>query len=273
MKNDSQFQPAKLLTIGGSDSGGAAGIQADLKTWTALAVYGMSVVTAVTAQNSMQVTAVHYSPPDLVTAQIDAVLSDYGAQALKTGFIGKTDLIKVISSGIQEYKPAHVVIDPVLVNHQSQPMFLPGVVEAYRTHLLPLAGLVTPNWAEALLLSRVPASALPHQENILEVINRLHALGARHILITGVHRDGLVIDTYSNGSQHQQLPRPWIETENSHGSGDTLSAAICAYLAQGDSMVDAILQAQKFTAKALQAARHWRLGKGHGPLSHFSQAD
>jgi len=270
MINEGQTEPPKLLTIGGSDSGGAAGIQADLKTWTALAVYGMSVITAVTAQNSVEVAAVQYLPPDLVTAQIDAVLSDYGAQAVKTGFIGQADLVEAISNRLRQYQPTHVVIDPVLVNHQHLPMFPPNVIEAYRSRLLPVADLITPNWPEALLLSYLPTATLPDEDNISEVTDRLHALGARHVLITGTRRNGFVCDAYSDGAQQHQLLALWIETANSHGNGDTLSAAICAYLAQGHPMLDAVRKAQKFTAAALQAARLWHLGKGHGPLSHFS---
>ncbi len=262
-------QPPKVLTIGGSDSGGAAGVQADLKTWTALKVYGMSAITAVTAQNSVEVTAVHYLPPDSVAAQIEAVLADYGALAVKTGFIGKVNLIERISNKIEEYQPAHVLIDPVLVNHKSQSMFDPSVSEAYCTHLLPLAGIITPNWAEAILLSGLPASSPPNQENLIEAVARFHDHGSHHVLITGIRQGDLIIDYFSNGKQLQQLPTPWIDTQNRHGSGDTLTAAICAFLAQADSMLDAILKAQRFTTNALEAAKHWHLGKGHGPLSHF----
>ena len=262
-------QPAKVLTIGGSDSGGAAGIQADLKTWTALGVYGMSVITAVTAQNSVQVTDVHYPPSTILTAQITAVLSDYGAAAVKTGFLGKSDLIKLISAALQEYQPAHIIIDPVLVNHQSRPMFAEDVAAAYRTDLLPQASLITPNWAEAVLLAQLPTFSLPQQENIHEAISRLHSFGASRVLITGIHQEDEVIDVYSDGRQQQLLPSIWIATENRHGSGDTLSAAICAFLAQGDPMVAAIRKAQKYTAEALQNAKYWHLGNGHGPLSHF----
>ncbi len=270
MDTESQTQPTKVLTIGGSDSGGAAGIQADLKTWTALGIYGMSVITAVTAQNSVEVTAVHYPPPDLVTAQIDAVLSDYGAHAVKTGFIGKVELIEVINYGLRKYQPSHIVIDPVLVNHQRRPMFPSSVSEAYCTHLLPLASLITPNWAEASLLAQLPPSASPSQKNIDAAISRLHAFGAQNVLLTGIRQKSTIIDYYSDGSQQQQLPTPWIETENRHGSGDTLSAAICAFLAQQIPMLEAIIKAQRFTARSLEAAKHWQLGNGHGPLAHFS---
>jgi len=270
MIGEDQSQPVKLLTIGGSDSGGAAGIQADLKTWTALRAYGMSVITAVTAQNSVEVSVVQYLSPDHVIAQIDAVMLDYGAQAVKTGFIGRADLVQAVADGLGKHQPAYIIVDPVLVNHQNSRMFPPVVTEAYYNHLLPLADLITPNWAEALLLCNIPADTKPNTDNISEVMRQLHTLGARQVLITGTVLDGILFDTFSDGLQQQKLVTPWIETENSHGSGDTLSAAICTYLARGYIVFDAIIEAQEFTSAALQAARLWHLGKGHGPLSHFT---
>ncbi|MDX1413694.1 MAG: bifunctional hydroxymethylpyrimidine kinase/phosphomethylpyrimidine kinase [Candidatus Promineifilaceae bacterium] len=269
MEVEAESQPVKVLTVGGSDSGGAAGIQADLKTWTALAAYGMSVITTVTAQNSLEVTAVQFISPELVKSQIAAIFDDYGAEAVKTGLIGDTDLIKVISTMLFDHEPNHIIIDPVLVNHRQQAMFSPHVVEAYRSLLLPLADLVTPNWTEALLLSGSSAAEAPDHDTIPRVIDQLHVLGARHVLITGMRQGSSVADIYSNNERQLLLPMPWIETDNTHGSGDTLSAAICAKLAQGLSMLEAIQQAQTFTAAALRAARDWRMGKGHGPLSHF----
>lgn len=261
--------PPKVLTIGGSDSGGAAGIQADLKTWTALAVYGMSAITAVTAQNSTAITAVHYLPPNLVSAQITAVLSDYDAAAIKTGFIGKSQLVAAVASSLQEYEPGSIVIDPVLVSHKGQPMFHAEVVTAYRRSLIPLATLITPNWPEALLLVDLPPSSSPSPQNIDVVLSRLHKIGAPAVLLKGIKLDDSIVDYFSQPDMIKHFSQPWLETNNRHGSGDTLSAAICAYLAKGESLINAIRKAQQFTHQALQAARNWKLGHGHGPLSHF----
>lgn len=262
-------QPKKLLTIGGSDSGGAAGIQADLKTWTALAVYGMSAITAVTAQNSLEVKAAQYLPPHLLSAQIDAVLSDYGADAVKTGFIGRSDLITVIGQTLQAHRPPFIIIDPVLVNHKKQTMFPEEVTMAYCDQLLPLATLITPNWAEALVLGSLPAHMEPTPKNRDLVLQILHDISHSAILITGLEHDDLILDIYYGNGEKHAFARSPIETANRHGSGDTLSAAIAAYLSQGCTMLDAIQKAQKYTVAAIEAAMNWQLGQGHGPLSHF----
>ena len=263
-------EPVKLLTIAGSDSGGAAGLQADLKTWTALAVYGMSVVTAVTAQNSVQVAGIQYLSAKFVLAQLDTVLADYGAQAVKTGFIGRADLITAISQNLDNYKPFHLVVDPVLVNHLGQPMFTQEVVQAYRNQLLPQANLITPNRHEAALLARLPEEEIRNFAGLKKAVDKLHLLGASNILITGLSEGDQMVDYWSDGTQLHHLSAPRIETENRHGSGDTLSAAVCAFLAKGDPMGDAIVNAQKFTAIAIQSAASWQLGHGHGPLSHLA---
>jgi hydroxymethylpyrimidine/phosphomethylpyrimidine kinase len=264
-------EPLKLLTIAGSDSGGAAGLQADLKTWTALGVYGMSVVTAVTAQNSVKVAGIQYLSGKFVTAQLEAVLSDYGAQAIKTGFLGQVEIIAAASRGLQRFKPSHLVVDPVLVNHLGQPMFAEEVVHSYRRQLLPLANLITPNRHEVALLAGLPEGALHTVAGLQKAAAKLHRLGAAHVLITGNREDDQMVDYWSDGAKFHRLPVPLIETENRHGSGDTLSAAICAFLARGNVVGEAIIQAQQFTARALKAAAAWRLGHGHGPLSHLTQ--
>ncbi|MCA9955106.1 MAG: bifunctional hydroxymethylpyrimidine kinase/phosphomethylpyrimidine kinase, partial [Anaerolineales bacterium] len=174
-------EPIKLLTIGGSDSGGAAGIQADLKTWTVLGGYGMSVLTAVTAQNSRTVQDVTWMTPQFVQSQLEAVLSDYGATAVKTGFLGRAELIIAISAMLQKYKPAHIVIDPVLVNHRGQSMFPDVVRQLYLAYLLPLADLVTPNLVETAVL--LQTSTIDSDARLHRAATQLHALGAKNILI------------------------------------------------------------------------------------------
>lgn len=262
-------EPETVLTIAGSDSGGAAGLQADLKTFTSLGVYGMSVVTAVTAQNSIHVDRVHYISPDVVVAQLNAVLADYGARAIKTGFIGKTSLVTAIADVLRKFNSYNLVIDPVLVNHKKQFMFTAEILQAYRDSLLPCASLITPNWHEAALLAGLSPQK-GHKIDFLErAASALHELGARHVLITGIRSGEQIVDCWFDGQELHFLSSPLVETINVHGSGDTLSAAICAFLAMGNSMDKAIAGARDYTAQALQRAANWRLGKGHGPLSHF----
>ena len=271
MPNSSR--PAKVLTIAGSDSGGAAGLQADLKTWTALGVYGMSVVTAVTAQNSVGVNAVHYLPADFVRAQLDAVLSDYGAAAIKTGFIGRVDVVEVIAGQLaihqQTHKPVPLIIDPVLVNHRGQSMFAPAVANGYVAHLLPLAELITPNCHEAALLSNTSLPEPTPLSWLEAAARRLQRLGPRYVLVKGGRDGANLVDVLFDGATVHHLPIPWLDTPNTHGSGDALSAAICAYLAQGDDVLTAVQKAQQFTAAAIRKAVQWQLGRGHGPLAYF----
>jgi hydroxymethylpyrimidine/phosphomethylpyrimidine kinase len=262
--------PPKLLTIGGSDSGGAAGIQADLKTFTALQVYGMSVLTAVTAQNSVAVRAVHPLPAEFVASQLDAVLSDYGAAAIKTGFIGRPDLIETIAANLREYSQADgrsfLLVDPVLVNHRGHSMFGSDVVAAYRDQLFPLADLITPNRQEAALLAGRPLPPLHRRDELAAV---LQTAGAQRILLTGVPNGAEVVDVLLDNGGIDYFSQPAIVTENRHGSGDTLSAAICAFVAKGNGLIPAVRQAQQFTHKAMRRSAAWKLGAGHGPLAHW----
>jgi len=260
-------QPLPLLTIAGSDSGGAAGLQADLKTWAVLGVYGMSAVTAVTAQNSARVAAVHYLPPEMIAAQIDAVLADYGAAAIKTGFLGRVAIIEAVADRLAYWRGVgrggsqtrpYIVIDPVLVNHRGEAMFAPEVAAAYREMLFPLADLVTPNRAEAGLLGLAvdgQGSGGAGEQG-----------GVRRVLLKGIRRGDQIVDMYWNGEQRLELPQSRIDTINTHGSGDTLSAAICAYVAQGYDWPAAIRRAQAFTHAAIRRGAGWRLGAGHGPV-------
>ncbi len=254
---------AKVLSIAGSDSGGAAGLQADLRTWAALRVYGMSVVTAVTAQNSLSVTAVHPIPPDFVAQQLDAVLSDYGAAAVKTGFLGRAAVIETAAAKLRQYAPEFVVIDPVLVNHRGEAMFAPDVTQAYINRLFPLADLVTPNRCEAKLLTGLTMKTIAEMET---AVRRLHALGPRHVLLKGGRQGGQMVDVFYDGRTLTHLTAPHIETANTHGSGDTLSAAVCAFLAKGEEMGAAARHAHQFIQRAIGQGAAWQLGAGHGPV-------
>ncbi|MBK8903847.1 MAG: bifunctional hydroxymethylpyrimidine kinase/phosphomethylpyrimidine kinase [Anaerolineaceae bacterium] len=260
-------EPVKLLTIGGSDSGGAAGIQADLKTWTVLGGYGMSVVTAVTAQNSQTVQDIAWMTPQFVQSQLEAVLSDYGATAVKTGFLGRAELVIAVSALLQKYKPAPIVIDPVLVNHRGQSMFPDVVRQVYLAYLLPLADLVTPNLVETAVL--LQTSSIDSYTTLRRAATRLHEIGAKNVLIKSFRDGPNRVDVLFDGATFTDFRQPHIETANTHGSGDVLSAAICAFLAQGLTLTDALTQAQQFTHRAIEWAAHWQLGGGHGPLALF----
>jgi hydroxymethylpyrimidine kinase/phosphomethylpyrimidine kinase len=258
-----------VLTIAGSDSGGAAGLQADLKTFTVLGVYGMSVITVVTAQNSAAVEAVHSLPAEFVRAQLESVLSDYGAAAIKTGFIGRADLIEVIGLVLDHHRSVPLVVDPVLVNHRGEAMFPKEVLEAYRRHLLPIADLATPNRREAELLTGGPVNTLPEMELAARA---LHRLGPAAVLITGVVDGAGIVDLLFDGRESRTFRAHRLETPNTHGSGDTLSAAIATYLAQGKPLAVAVEQAHTFTQAAIAGATAWRLCAGHGPLNHWGAA-
>jgi hydroxymethylpyrimidine/phosphomethylpyrimidine kinase len=275
-------QPPTLLTIAGSDSGGAAGLQADLKTWTALGVYGMSAVTVVTAQNSERVAQAHFLPPALVAAQIDAVLSDYGATAVKTGFLGRVELVDVVAERLafwrDRLRPApFILVDPVLVNHRGEPMFPPEVAAAYRAWLFPLADLLTPNRREAELLEfmeaavqRKDAETQGRDKTAFSFGNLLPGVQPpQRVLVKGAERAaGEIVDVLWSEEGVARFPQPLLDTANTHGSGDTLSAAICAFVTRGQALPEAIASAQAYTYAALARAAGWRLGAGHGPLGH-----
>ena len=263
----SPVAPYKLLTIGGSDSGGAAGIQADLKTFSALGVYGMSVLTVVTAQNSVAVAGVHALPPPFIAAQLTSVLADYGAHGAKTGFIGSAAAIDALAPVLVERPLPHLVIDPVLVNQRGAAMFAPEVAAAYRAQLFPLATLVTPNRAEAALLTQQAVDDLPA---MAAAGMALLAAGPAAVLVTGGRDGGQAVDVLCTPAGPSFFSAPWIETANTHGSGDTLSAALVAYLAAGYPLREAIAAAREVTRLALSAAAGWRLGAGHGPLCHWT---
>lgn len=261
----SRPEPTKVLTIAGSDSGGAAGLQADLKTFTVLAAYGMSVITVVTAQNSLEVSAVWPLPAGFVAQQLTTVLTDYGAAAVKTGFIGRVELIETIAQVLAQHRPGPIIIDPVLVNHRGQAMFEPAVTQALIRHLFPLATLVTPNWGEAELLT---GQAIGDPAQTLAAIQ---ALGPQAVLLKGQRQGAEMVDWLGSGRDIHQFRAPYIKTKNLHGSGDTLSAAITVFLGRGLPLEQAVAQAQQFTHKAIRGAADWKLGGGHGPLDYNSQ--
>lgn len=256
-------EPIKLLTIGGSDSGGAAGVQADLRAWAALGAYGMVALTAVTAQNSLAIHAVEFMPPTFLRAQLDAIFADYGAAGVKTGFFGRADLVKAAAAGLRQHAPPVVIIDPVLVNHKGAAMFRDDVLRAYKTHLIPQATVVTPNLYEAALLAGI---AIKTWEDVKTAVFKIHTLGAKQVLLKGWREGALMVDVLFDGKTMRRFTAPHVETDNLHGSGDTLSAAISAFLAKGDGVETAVSRASAFTHQAIKNGADWKLGQGHGPV-------
>ncbi len=261
--------PPRLLTIAGSDSGGGAGIQADLKTFAAHRCYGMSVVTAVTAQNTREVRAVHEVPPEVVTAQIDAVFEDIGACAVKIGMLSNAAIIRAVAAGLRRYEPRHVVLDPVMVAKSGDALLADVAVDALVSELLPLASLLTPNLPEASrLLDALGAPVeLGDEASRREAAKRLAERGPA-VLIKGGHGEGEeVIDLLFDGVSFHRFARPRIDSRSTHGTGCTLSSAIAARLARGDEMAVAVEGAIDYLRGAIAAA--YPLGSGHGPVNHL----
>ncbi len=251
------------LTIAGSDSGGGAGIQADLKTFAALGVYGTSAITAVTAQNTLGVAEIIELPPGLVLAQIEAVMLDISAQAAKTGMLSSAEIIDVVSTAIERHNLRNLVVDPVMVAKGGARLLRDNAVDALRVRLLPLAAVVTPNLPEAEVLLGRPIRTLDDRR---QAARDLVALGARAAVVKGGHTDErLSIDHYFDGTELVELQSPRIATTNTHGSGCVFSAAIAAELAKGSDSLAAVHQAKEFITGAIE--RSLELGRGHGPVN------
>jgi hydroxymethylpyrimidine/phosphomethylpyrimidine kinase len=256
------------LTIAGSDSSGGAGIQADLKTFAALGVYGASVVTALTAQNTSGVTGIHQVPSDFVTAQMDAVFTDLEVKAVKIGMVAQLATIEVIVAGLTRWSPKHIVLDPVMVATSGDRLLATDAVESFRTKLIPLASLITPNLPEAAALLDEPVAA--SEAAIESQGQRLLAMGCRAVLIKGGHGQGAEsIDYLIGGDGSIALAAPRIVTKNTHGTGCSLSSAIAAGLAKGENMETAVRHAKIWVSAAIAAADRLGVGHGHGPIHHF----
>lgn len=257
----------RALTIAGSDSGGGAGIQADLKTFTALQVYGMSALTAITAQNTVGVQGVHVLPPDFVALQLRSVLSDIGADAAKTGMLATKEIVAVVAQIVREFKLQRLVVDPVMVSATGHRLLDEDAVGAVKGLLLPLAMVVTPNLDEAAILWGEKVDDLTGMK---EAAKAIQALGPRYVLVKGGHLPGdRVFDVLYDGKRFDVRDAPKIPTENTHGSGCTLSAAIAAGLAKGHDAKEAVEGAQRYVHAAIRSAV--QLGQGKGPLNHLAK--
>lgn len=254
----------KALTIAGSDSGGGAGIQADLKTFAALDVYGMSALTAITAQNTCGVTAVQAIDPDVVEAQIRAVTSDIGVDAAKTGMLFSAPIIDRVAQVIRDTALPNVVVDPVMVATSGDRLLQPDAEESLRTTLLPLATVVTPNLDETAVLVGHAVKDLDAMQAAAETIV---AGGVKAVLVKGGHATEKATDVYYDGTAMELLTAEVVETRNTHGTGCTLSSAIAAYLARGLPLLDAVRQAKAYLTGALKQSLS--IGEGSGPVGHF----
>ncbi len=261
-KEHSQTVP-RALTIAGSDSGGGAGIQADLKTFAALGVYGMSAITAITAQNTEGVRDAYDLPIALIEGQIDAVLEDIGADAAKTGMLSSSEIIEAVAGCVQKWQ-LRLVVDPVMVAKGGTPLLRPEAVETLRAKLLPLAEVVTPNMPEAEVLIKQSIETI---EDMRAAARAIHELGPQHVVVKGGHRIGEPVDVYFDGTHFNELHVERIETPHTHGTGCTFSAAITALLARGWSVEEAVARTKRYVTGAIRNAPG--LGRGHGPIDHF----
>jgi hydroxymethylpyrimidine/phosphomethylpyrimidine kinase len=257
----------KVLTIAGSDSGGGAGIQADLKTYAALGCFGMTAITALTAQNTTGVRAIHGVPPHMLRAQIDAVVQDLGVDAVKIGMLHASDIVQVVAQALDAYAFAHVVLDPVMVATSGAVLIDQGAVATLVRELFPRASLITPNLDEAALLVGSPIASVA---DMAAAAHTLLGQGARAVLLKGGHLPGDMVQDLLLRPGHEPvwMAAPRIATANTHGTGCTLSSAIAAHLALGLELEGAVRAAQQFVRQALQAGATVKTGQGSGPLNH-----
>jgi hydroxymethylpyrimidine/phosphomethylpyrimidine kinase len=260
------------LTIAGSDSSGGAGIQADLKTFAACGVYGASVITALTAQNTEGVVDIHKVPADFVSAQLNAVFCDLDVKAVKIGMVGQHAVIDAIVTGLARWLPQYVVLDPVMVATSGDRLLTPDAVEALRTHLIPCAHILTPNLPEAAAL--LDEEVATDETEIESQARRLLALGCGAVLIKGGHGEGAdSVDYLVTEASVVTFAAPRVATGNTHGTGCSLSSAIAAGLAKGEDLETAVRDAKIYITAAIAAADRLGVGHGHGPIHHFFALD
>ncbi|MFL6798052.1 MAG: bifunctional hydroxymethylpyrimidine kinase/phosphomethylpyrimidine kinase [Xanthobacteraceae bacterium] len=258
------------LTIAGSDSSGGAGIQADLKTFSALGVYGASVVTALTAQNTKGVSAIHDPPAEIITAQIDAVFSDLDIAAVKIGMVSQRAAIEAIAAGLDRWQPRNVVLDPVMIATSGDRLLAPDAIDLLKRLLIPRARVITPNLPEAAAL--LDAAVAENEAQMQSQGERLLALGASAVLIKGGHGSSpQSVDLLIEQHACTRLAADRIATRNTHGTGCTLSSALAAGLAKGLDLTRAAQAAKRYLTAALAASERLAIGSGHGPVHHFHE--
>ncbi len=259
----------RALTIAGSDSGGGAGIQADLKTFAALGVYGMSVITALTAQNTVGVQGVFEIPPDFVALQIDSVASDIGVDAAKTGMLASAAIIEIVAAKVREHRLAPLVVDPVMVAKSGDNLLRPEAREALIGKLLPLATVVTPNLHEARVLCGFEIDGL---EAMRRAAERIREMGAANVVVKGGHLPDTsdAVDVLYDGTTFHEFRARRLESKNTHGTGCTFASAIAAGLAKELPVAEAVGAAKDYVTKVMSASVDLHIGHGHGPMNHLS---
>ena len=256
---------ARILTIAGSDSGGGAGIQADLKTITVLGGFGMSAITALTAQNTLGVHGIFDIPPDFVAKQIDVVAHDIGIDAAKTGMLAQGDILQVVIDKIREHHITKLVVDPVMVAKGGALLVRGNIMEILKERLIPLAYVATPNIPEAEVLT---GKTIKTKKDMEESACHIYQMGAKHVVIKGGHLDGDALDIFFDGRNFHEFHTARIDTPNTHGTGCTFSAALATGLGQGKSVLEAVTLAKNYITEAIRYSLD--LGAGHGPTNHLA---
>jgi hydroxymethylpyrimidine kinase/phosphomethylpyrimidine kinase len=259
----------KVLTIAGSDSGGGAGIQADLKTISAMGCYGMSVITALTAQNTKGVTGIHAVPPDFAEKQMEAVFSDIGVDAVKIGMLYSAELIETVAQVLKKYKIDKIVLDPVMVAQSGDKLLKDNAIEAIKKHLMPLSSVVTPNLPEASVLLDCKFHGF---KDIEKGAKELSEYGSRSVLIKGGHlkdNDSTDFLYLTKEDRFVIVKGKRIKTKNNHGTGCTLSSAIASCMAKGCKIEEAVTRAKTYITEAIRVGSNYKIGHGHGPVHHF----
>lgn len=252
------------LTIAGSDSGGGAGIQADLKAFAANGVFGMSVITAVTAQNTQEVRSVQNIDRAIITDQIEAVFEDLPVDAVKIGMLSSVEIVQTVAGTLKKYQPTQLVLDPVMVSKGGHYLLQQEAMQALKKEMIPLASIVTPNIPEAEVLTGI---TIRTTDDMKEACLFIKNLGANTVLLKGGHLDGPPNDLFYDGENFHWIKGERIHTKNTHGTGCTLSSAIAANLAKGATMLEAVTEAKRYITNAIQHSLD--LGHGHGPTHHF----
>jgi len=259
----------RALTIAGSDSGGGAGIQADLKTFSAIGCFGMSVVTALTAQNTVAVTAIHPVPPEFITRQLDAVLADIGTDAVKIGMLHSPEVIQAVAEALRRHAVTNIVLDPVMVAKSGDKLLQDDAVAALKSDLLPMADVITPNLPEAGVLLGYDVTT---EREMAAACRELAQLGCRAVLLKGGHLESTQSPDLlyvGDAATPLRLDADRIDTPNSHGTGCTLSSATAAYLALGRPIEAAVRESKRYVHQSLTSGAGYKLGQGHGPVHHF----